>query len=124
MKTVVIFLSLLSAALAATVPSVMLNEVQPMVDVDSEHFDVTALLPSGASTGATGDNAVGAVADDDSGAVGAKGDNVAFGASAPGMAVGFGSGTAGLSALGSIFGSPNDPAATPAANSFFTNFFN
>lgn len=118
------FLALLSVALSATVPSVVHNDTQPLADLDSAHFDVTALLPSGASTGATGDNAVGAVADDDSGAVGAKGDNIALGASAPGMAIGFGSGAAGLSTLGSIFGAPNDPAATPAANSFFTNFFN
>lgn len=123
MKVVYAFLTLMTVAFAATLPSTVVPRDSALAARSAARFDVTALLPTGATTGATGDNAVSTVADDDSGAVGAKGDNVALGVSAPGMAAGFGSGLAGLSNFGSIFGSNSDPAATPVANNFF-NIFN
>lgn len=84
-------------------------------------FDVNAALAGGGATGATGDNAVSAAADDDSGVVGVIGENTALGAAAPGTAIGFG--------FGSLFGSNmggdsgTHPAATPAATNIF-NLFN
>lgn len=118
-------LTILTVCIAATVPPV---KVTGDGAVGTSRFDVQALLPSGAATGATGTNAVSAVADDESGAVGAKGENAVLGMASPGMAVGLGTG---LQGFGSIFGSPstevagspNNPAATPVANNFF-NFFN
>lgn len=78
-------------------------------------FDVAAALMGGAATGATGDNAVAAVADEDSGAVGVVGDDTAMGAAAPGAAIGFG--------FNNILGANGNPAATPAVGNIF-NLFN
>lgn len=80
-------------------------------------FDVNAALAGGATSGASGDNAVAAAADEDSGAVGVVGEDTAIGAAAPGAAIGFG--------FNGLFGtsSATNPAATPSAANIF-NIFN
>lgn len=80
-------------------------------------FDVNAALAGGATSGASGDNAVAAAADEDSGAVGVVGEDTAIGAAAPGAAIGFG--------FNSLFGTSGatNPAATPSAANIF-NIFN
>lgn len=80
-------------------------------------FDVNAALAGGATSGASGDNAVAAAADEDSGAVGVVGEDTAIGAAAPGAAIGLG--------FENFFGTSaaTDPAATPSAANIF-NFFN
>lgn len=84
--------------------------------IESNAFDVNAALAGGATSGATGDNAVAAAADEDSGAVGVVGEDTAIGAAAPGAAIGFG--FENFFTTGST-----DPAATPSAANIF-NFFN
>ncbi|CAN8070643.1 unnamed protein product [Agarophyton chilense] len=70
--------------------------------------DIMVSLADGTAGAASGDNAVVAGANKDSGAVGAKGEDVAFGAAGPGAAVGFGAefpqpATASPSDFGSLF---------------------
>lgn len=106
-----VFFALLTVAFSVSVRKATGTTSSPTSSQEPtaiEKPDILVQLAGGASTTASGDQAVGSAADKDSGAAGAKGSDNAAGIAGSGFALGFGQGngpdaTPGLGGLLNIF---------------------